>query len=197
MQMPEAHNGVRRPIPPPKVPDPRTGIRRTVHDLRGWREIDPGHFALDLMGRRLEVRRNPDPHDKRRWISVVNKRPIGVPSTSIKDSMVKSMNYCYGIARPNRRAKVAPIVVEPEPDPTNPFLAKPAEPDPPKPPPPELGLRGGKASDQRARLRITVTGELAGPSVLVVMQHVDAAMSQLRRFGAVKCHIAPCGEIEL
>jgi hypothetical protein len=195
--VPEAHNGARRPIPPPKVPDPRSGIRRTVHDLSVWREPEPEHYVLDLLGRRLEVKRNPDTADKRRWVSLVNRRVIGVPSTSVKDSMTKAMNAVYGIARPNRRAKIQAVVVEPEPDPSNPFLARPATPPPPVAPPPELTLEGGTASDQRARLRITVSGELRGPSVLVVMQHVEAALGQLRKLGVVRCHVVPTGEIEI
>jgi|SRR5690349_2966519 len=64
-----------------------------------WQQVDKGRYHLQMNGHDLQVIRNPDREDRRRFLAVVNRRPLDPPTQTVGQAKTKAMNFVFGVKR--------------------------------------------------------------------------------------------------
>lgn len=67
-----------------------------------WQQVEKGRFHLQMNGHDLQVIRNPDRADRRRFLAVVNRRPLDPPTQTAGQAKQKAMNFVFGVNRKPR-----------------------------------------------------------------------------------------------
>lgn len=68
-----------------------------------WQQVDKGRYHLQMNGHDLQVIRNPDRDDhRRRFLAVVNRRPLDPPTQTAGQAKQKAINYVFGVNRKPR-----------------------------------------------------------------------------------------------
>lgn len=64
-----------------------------------WQQVDKGRYHLQMNGHDLQVIRNPDREDRRKFLAVVNRRPLDPPTQTVNQAKTKAINFVFGVKR--------------------------------------------------------------------------------------------------
>jgi hypothetical protein len=178
--------------------------------LTTWEKLAPGRYATQVNGHSLQIIKNPDKTDPRRYVPVVNRTPVEPPSADLSAAKTRAINYAHRLHAErslNNKAdlKEKPawkpefIKLEPKPEPADePF-------DPlgldyaqfeevaPEPEPEVLSLPAPEPEPpEQSRLSIDLTGITLTNDAAASIAAIRAAVELLREVpGAqdVRCRI--------
>lgn len=159
-----------------------------------WYSTRPGHYITRYRGKTLEVVRNPDPTDKRRYIAKVENRCWPQPCHTIPQCKTKAMKWAD-----NPHLYVAPEVVSEDGDEES------------SPPPAPDGYDGGGGAiipyvepivpalhGTDVVIAFTISGKLPAAKFANAVSNLQAAVDMLREVGGdVDCDLEPPPKIKL
>lgn len=148
-----------------------------------WYSTKPGHYTTRYQGKTLEVIRNSNGQDKRRYLAVVNGLAWPHPCHTIPQAKSKAMRWAEnpGLHQPNGGALVSEstaVVVFTE---------------PPEHPPPEPDM-----PDVLVDFKITILGQIPAGRYVATLSQLQAAVDMLRDIGGtVECEINQPSKVKL
>lgn len=144
-----------------------------------WYSTRPGHYTTRYQGKTLEVIRNSNGQDKRRYLAVVNGFVWPHPCHTIPQAKSKAMRWAEnpGLHQPNGDALAAEstaVVVFTEP------------PEPPEPDMPDV------------LVEFRIVGRIPARPYVSTMSQLQAAVDMLRDIGGiVECEIDQPSKVKL
>lgn len=179
--------------------------------LDTWERLGPGRYATQLNGHSLQIIRNPDYADSRRYIAVVDRVPLPEPLAGLSQAKTKAIKHAFGLTGRGKKrngAAWSPSHIKPAPEPApEPAIFDPLGLDyaqfeevPPEPPamaepevlqlpPPELEPEPAPA---QACLQIALSGITLTDDQASSLAAIKAAIDLLREVpgaGEVKCRV--------
>jgi hypothetical protein len=147
-----------------------------------WYSPKRGHYITRYQGKMLEVVRNTDPTDKRRYVARIDSVILPQPCHTIGQCKTKAMKWAE-----------------------NPTFYNGLE---PHPPPEETGRGNGAVvpytdyvpalTDAKVMIAFTITGFMPADSFSTSVSNIQAAVDMLRDVGGeVDCDIEPPGKVKL
>jgi hypothetical protein len=196
---------------PPQPQEPNQGTAE-MPSPSTWQFVDKGRYALEYQGHVLQAVTNPDREDKRRYIAVVDKTPLGA-AYSLNEAKTKAIRHVInqhskakaerifrGYAAGQDDAAVAPV---PEPQaapPAEPLPDLLSEPEPEPQPEPDPAPQPVTVTQPAATLPAVAdpqpdavtalfTVRVSGHDVVAALSALQAAADMLRELGHVDCEI--------
>jgi len=169
-----------------------------------WQFIDRGRYALEYQGHVLQAVTNPDREDKRRYIAVVDKTPLGA-AYSLNEAKTKAIRHVINQAHKTKAERLfrppaagqddAAVTPVPEPMP-EPQAAPMLEPQPEPQPVPQAVTVTQPAANLPAvadpapdAVTALFTVQVSGHDVVAALSALQAAADMLRELGPVDCQI--------
>jgi hypothetical protein len=122
---------ITNPAPIDPIDQQTAEIQMTL--AQHWQYVSPYRYAVEYQGHTLQTAPNPDPDDKRKYISIVDRKPIdAAPSWSLNEAKTKAIKAVQRLAtakaadrafskRPTAQAVPFPTdAPQPEPAPADP-----------------------------------------------------------------------------
>lgn len=136
-----------------------------------WFKVAPGNYTGTYIGRRLEIRRNPQASDPRRYVVAVDGRELPHPCWTTNEAKTKAIQAAQ--QGPAPRALAPPV---PEPEFAEVFDVAPAAAlvpyEPPEPP-----------AEALVEIPYTIEGTLRAVDIGQGMTHLRSMVDLLREYG--------------
>jgi hypothetical protein len=165
-------------------------INRVPLEKRFWTPREAKTAAMEAIGcsgqQRMDKVRSTRADEVAATLLALEYKPKDEAPIVDADTIAAIRDSFAGQPKPQPEPDPAPI--EPEPDPS------PAYDPPPDIPPPDTDA--APIGDIN-RVNIVLTGELAGPDAVVLLNQAQAAVQLLQELGAVQCHLAIPNGIKL
>lgn len=148
-----------------------------------WYSTRPGYYTTRYRGKTLEVVRNPDPSDRRRYIAYVEGKPWPRPCHTIPQCKTKAMKWADN---PGLHTPPEDPADQTEGDEAGGALVPYIE-------PPVPVLKGGDVM-----IAFAIIGKLPADKFSIAVSNLQAAVDMLREVGGdVDCDIEPPPKVQL
>ena len=154
-----------------------------------WAYLDAGHYRASYQGRTLEIKRNPDGADARRYIVEVDGEVAEQPCWQLNQAKTKAMRWVQ------KGADAARTLTMPAPKPIEDTV-----PYDPEPAPQEMTLYEAPPpadTDDYIELPYTITGVMRVPDFGNGWSHLRSTVEMLRELGPAEGEARPPARVKL
>lgn len=138
-----------------------------------WSSANRGYYTARLNGKYLEVRRNSDGTDPRRYIALIDGKPWPTPCWTLNEAKTRAIRWAHGEIDTPAPAGSADSLTQ---------ALVPYQPPPPLSPPPVVDL-------PTVTFGFRIAGVLTVEDLGCGLAHLSSAVDLLRELGSVDCDV--------